>query len=563
MSHADVVTGPKGERAHRALVEHSATFEPRLHRVTDRVHCMVGVGLANATLVVGDEGCVVIDTGDGLEEAAEHLAAFRGVTDLPIRAIVYTHFHYVDGTRAYVPDDGEAGVEIWAHARVPANMASRFGETGPHFARRVMIQFGAFLPHEGPDAMPNYGIGPYMFHPARMRGTPGYLPPTHTVDGPTDAVLAGVRFRFVPAASDSDDTLIIELPDEGVVVNNHVWPALYNIYTLRGGPYRDPLVLVDAIDAIRDMDPEHLVGVHGVPISGREQVRRLLTEYRDSIQLLWDQTVRGINRGWGPDELAQRVTLPAHLAEGQLTRPLYGLVPHHVRQIYNGLFGWFGDDPATLLPPAPRELAERTIDGFGGRERAVEMAERALADDEPAWAAHLGGLLLRLDPADGDARRVQAAALRLTGQRTTSANVRAFCLTRALELEGKIVSPTDVRLRAPEADVLRAPPGRFVAALRVQLDPVRGADVDRVLHFHFTDHDAHATLHVRRGVAEYRDRAPAAADLVIRTTLPVWARVFTGQLRLRAAVESGAIAIEGPLETLLETFRLFDDFRRE
>ena len=33
------------------------------------------------------------------------------------------------------------------------------------------------------------------------------------------------------------------------------------------------------------------------PISGAETVRTALTDYRDSIQFLWDQAVRHINRG--------------------------------------------------------------------------------------------------------------------------------------------------------------------------------------------------------------------------------------------------------------------------
>ncbi len=557
-SDPEVATGPLGERAHRSLIDHTRTFEKRLCRVTDRVFCVVGCGLANSTMVVGDGGAIVVDTGDGLEEAREHLEAFRTVTDAPVRAVIYSHFHYVDGTRVYVPEGTEQDVELWAHARVPANMASRFGETGPAWVRRVLVQFGAFLPKEGEDAMPNFGIGPYMFHPKHGRGTPGYVPPNRLVSETTRTEILGVRVEMIPARSDSDDTLILHFPDERTVVNNHVWPALYNVYPLRGEPYRDPLVILEGLDAIADLEPEHLVGVHGPPLSGRDTVARALEEYRDAVQYLWDQTVRGINRGLGPRDIAETVRLPAHLENGTLTRQHYGLVRHHVRQIYGGLFGWFDGDCADLFAVAPATRGARIVEGFGGRAAVCARARASLEAGDAAWAAELATYALQHTPGDAEAKALKAAALRWLAQRTTGANARAFCLTQALELEGKIMSPWALSLGATEADVLRAPPGRFVAALRVELDPERSADADEVAAFHFTDVDTTVSLHVRRGVAVYREGTPRRAGFTLRMTTKAWARLYTNQTTLRRAVERGEVTMDAPVAEAEAFFARFD-----
>ncbi|MEM7020351.1 MAG: alkyl/aryl-sulfatase, partial [Pseudomonadota bacterium] len=417
-SHADITTGPKGEIANRKLIEHSKQFKPTLYKINERVYSLVGEGLSNAALILGDGGAIVVDSGESIEEASEHLAEFRKITDLPIKAVIYSHSHYCRGTQAYQDDAGEP-IQVWAHERVPTNIVDVAGEIGPAFTRRLMIHFGYFLPQEGPDAMPNYGLGPYFFHPSGRRATGGYLPPTHVIGKKAEATIAGIKFEFIEYSSDSDDTIIINLPEENIVINNHIWPCMFNIYTLRGGPYRDPLEHVEAIDCIRQMDPMHLVNVHGVPIMGRDNVDRALQDYRDSLQFIWDQTVRGINRNLAQDDLVDFVQLPKHLEDSPYIQQFYGEVPFHVRAVHSGLFGWFGNDCATLLPVSPDVEAEKIVIGFGGRDKVLADAKAALSNGEENWAAQLVGYLVRLDPNDEEAKQLKANALRLIGQTST------------------------------------------------------------------------------------------------------------------------------------------------
>jgi alkyl sulfatase BDS1-like metallo-beta-lactamase superfamily hydrolase len=84
-------------------------------------------------------------------------------------------------------------------------------------------------------------------------------------------------------------------------------------------------VLLRGIDHVISLDAEHLVGAHGPPISGVEEIRRRTTRYRDSIQFLWDQTVRGLNKGQTADQLTHSVSLPSFYDDDYLTSEFYGV----------------------------------------------------------------------------------------------------------------------------------------------------------------------------------------------------------------------------------------------
>ena len=136
----------------------------------------------------------------------------------------------------------------------------------------------------------------------------------------------------------------------------------------------------------------------GPPISGDERIRAELTRSRDAIQFMWDQTVRGVNKGLTHGELTEFVQLPAIYAESYFQSQLYGLVEHHVRQIHTGLRGWFDGDTAQLFPVPPVERAQRLIDGFGGADEVRRQVDVALADDDVRWALELATWLVRVEP---------------------------------------------------------------------------------------------------------------------------------------------------------------------
>jgi alkyl sulfatase BDS1-like metallo-beta-lactamase superfamily hydrolase len=560
---ADVATGPRGQRAHAAQFEHAQRFEQRLWAVTPGVWCMVGNGLSNQTFVEAPDGIIAIDTGESTEEMAAALAALREHTDRPIAAVIYTHFHYVAGTAAIDDDEHLSGYPIWGHERICVNRERMGTEVGVTMRRGLVYQFGLTLPEDGPDGLVSAGLGPWFRNPAHAPFTDGFVPPTRTISTETSTTVAGLRVEITPAPSDADDSVTIWFPELGVCVNNLVWPALFNIYAIRGEEYRDPRVLLRGLDHVRSLNAEHLVGAHGPPLSGRDLIASEVTRARDAIQFIWDQTVRGLNHDLTSGELIEFVQLPACYDESYLTQQLYGLAEHHTRQVHTGLRGWFDGYEAELLPLPTAERCGRMIAGFGGHDEVRAQAGDALAADDLRWALELATWLVRCDIGpDGradagtaDDRALLATVLRSIAQRTTSANIRNWCLTRARELDGLQDLSRLRRHRFAVAEVLAAEPDVFVHGLRVLLVPERAEGLDVHLTWEFED-EGRTGLHVRHCVAAPTDGEGGDHTIHLRRT--TWAEVLAGKRTMADALAAGDVSVTGDASAVRAALGVFD-----
>ncbi len=552
-------TGPKGQQAHPDAIAHSARLTRKLHRLGDNAWSLVGNGLSNQTFVEGPEGLIVIDTGECIEEMADALAEVRTKTSAPVVACIYTHFHYVGGTQALAVEATD--FPIWGHAGIDANLARFGGEISPRSSRGLVHQFGVMLPDEGPDGLVNVGLGNFFRNPGHAPYTPGHIPATHTFDQPTETSLAGLDVRFLPAPSDATDSITIHFPELDLAINNLLWPALFNVFAIRGEEYRDPRILLAGLDELHGLGVEHLAGTHGPPLSGRAEIERRVRDYRDSIQFLWDQTVRGANLGLTLDELIDFVQLPDEFDRHFTTEQYYGVAEHHIKQIYTGLFGWFDEDEARLFPTPAPERAQRLIAGFGGIDAVRKKVDEALEADDYRWALELGSWLVRSernaagrsDAGAPEDRQRLAAALRGVAYSCRSANLRNWCLTRALELTGDI-SLERFRQHRFRADALAGPIADSVALLRVILVPERATRMDQSLTVRFDDGTS-AGLHIRNCVA-----VPSAGDddgLLIDTSREVWTRVLGGKLSLAQAIDDGSVETSTP-QAVRSFFGCFD-----
>lgn len=345
-------------------------------------------------------------------------------------------------------------------------------------------------------------------------------------------------------------------------MNNIVWPALFNVFAIRGEEYRDPRVLLTGIDEIADFDPEHLICAHGPPISGRDEIRAGVLDARDAIQFMWDQTVRGINKGLTLGELIAQVQLPERFERSYLTQQHYGLVEHHVRQIHAGLRGWFDGNEAELFPLPTLERTQRLIAGFGGRAEVFAQAKTALDGDDLRWALELATWLVRSQTgpdgrADGGTqteRSMLGQVLRAIGQRTTSANIRNWCMTRALELDGQIDLSRHRGFRVGRSQALASDAATFVRALKTIIVPERAADIDT--HVAFSIGDTVCGLHVRRGVAAPTDGT--GAEHTLSLSHEAWADVISAKLTLHDALESGAATVSGDRAAVVDALRCFE-----
>ncbi|MCB1419793.1 MAG: MBL fold metallo-hydrolase [Notoacmeibacter sp.] len=545
LSECEVSTGPKGEIANSSLIAHSDKFKQDLIKVSEGIYNIVGIGLATSTLIEGKTGNIIVDTGDSVWQAEQQKAAFAQVSDRPLSAVMYTHWHYASGARVWVPEGSEADTPIWAHRKVPQNLSKLTSDLGPMLMRRVTIQFGGHLPTSGPDAFPNIGLGPFLLNPGAKTMELAYVAPNRLINDIDEAEIDGVKFQFWQYNSDSDDTLIIYMPDRKVCINNHLWPTFYNIYTLRGEEFRDPRDLIDGLDKLLSLDIEHLINVHGRPISGRENVKRALTLYRDSIQYAFDQTIRGINLGLSGREIADALPYPEELAEFELLGEHYGEFSHSIRQIYNGMMGWFGNDTAELNPVPLHVEAERIVDGFGGRNNVLKCAAKAIEDGEQNWAAQLMSYLLRLDPEDSEARGLKAKCLRYMGQRTPASVVRNWYLEEAVHLEGKIDITKPV-LRTANLDMMRQnPPGTFVRSLRFRLHPGKAQGLNKKFTVRFTELGRSFHLVIRNRVAVFGEGDLENPDFKLELERDVWLKHIVGLKPIGESIDDGLARLDG------------------
>jgi hypothetical protein len=163
------------------------------------------------------------------------LAATGGA--IRVAAILFTHWHYAEGTGAWLDE----GTEIWGHEWLDRNRTASLG-LGPLsglFKARGVSQFGVFHPAEGPDAFPN-NLG---FTPDRLLAESSYRAPKRlfTNGSVQTLTIAGEDVTVMPNRTDATDSVGFYFPRFRLLITNAMVPGfMFNLSTLRGGPLRYP-----------------------------------------------------------------------------------------------------------------------------------------------------------------------------------------------------------------------------------------------------------------------------------------------------------------------------------
>lgn len=469
------------------------------------VHCPAQY-LGNSTVIEGDDGLIVYDTGVNLEAGAVIRAAIDQISDKPIRAVFYSHHHpdHYSGTSAIVdPADVAAGrVKIYAWANFEAERRNEFGDILPRQAMGAAYYGGVML---GPEEMHHHGIGIHT-----LGGTPGFIPPTDLIDADTELEMAGVRIRAFYTGGEAISEFGFHLPDlDAVIIADEFLLGLPNMHTIRGSKPRVPGNYLAALDRVRAIGPEWLLGSHIMPIGGKDEVRRRVTTYRDAAQWMWDQSIRHINKGYTPVELQHKLKdLPEHLQDPPYTVPTYGTPFTSVPEFFTGWVSWFSGDATDLLPTEPGEKSRRMVDLMGGVEPVLTEAKRHLREGDPQFAAELAQLALRAAPDDQDARLVKAAALRARGYRELNPIARSWYLTGALELEGAF-DPGQVLAGALAGLSAARTAGETLTSWRYLLDAEAAGTTGLKIVFDVADTDEKWTVELRNGILDVQSGTAA------------------------------------------------------
>ena len=512
----------------------------------------------NTILIEGDEGLIVYDTGLSRENGEVFLEEIRKISDKPIVAIFYSHHHpdHYNGTDAMVSlEDVRAGrTKIYAWENFERGIADEFGATGPSQAIRVGYYLGMLLPAED-----DYHHGCCG---SKYGGESGYIPPTDVFEEDTDLVIEGVRLRAFLTGGEAASEFGLYLPDYKIaIVADEIFPAVPNIYTIRGAKFRDANGYIRAMDAVLALDVEHLLGSHLIPMSGRETIIETITRYRDMVQWIHDQSLRYINKGYTQAELKQQFQdVPDWFENEPFSREMYGTLEHIAPQMHAGYVGYFNGDPIEYRPTPPVEFAARHIALMGGRDALLAEAREAFDEDDPQWAAELLTYLIRVDHDDMEARLLKAASLRKLGYAELNTPWRSWFLTSAMELDGTLDLTAVVRAVGPMVtpDPRNLPVRDVFQNHRYRVAAEEARDRHIILSIALTDDDD-VTLELRNGVLLDRDGVDPNADLTVSLDRDTFNAIVSGEGNFETAVDQGTVTLTGDIQTYREFWSYFDN----
>lgn len=417
------------------LRAHSEEFRREIIEASPGVFAAVGFAASNVGMIVGEDGVVIVDTTESVRAAENIRAEFRKITDAPVRAIVFTHGHrdHVSGAKVFYED----GAQIIARENFRRELTPPAGGEpwpGAAMLSRARAQFGMDLSFG--DERINLGVGPGD-RPLEGLGA-GFVEPTKMVGGAReDVVLCGVKISLLSAPGETDDQMAVWLPESRVLFcADNFYKSFPNLSPIRGGRYRDFNQWANTLDSLAALDAEILIPGHSRPVTGAQNIRAVLEDYRDAIRVLIRQCAEGINAGMNADELAAAIALPPELSQKPHLREFYGCAQWAARGYFAGEIGWFDGNAANLFPSHPEERAALLAEAMGGAEKVLTLAQKALADKRFQWAAELCDILLRLESHGADARRIKADALEHLAEEQINACARNYFLSEAKKLRG-------------------------------------------------------------------------------------------------------------------------------
>lgn len=530
------------------LIAHSEEFKKELITVTDGVHVAVGYALANSILIEGEKTNIIIDTTGTEETAREVKALFDAINPNPVESIIYTHNHADHTYGATVFAEGSSP-DIYAHSTTEIYLSRVIGILRPIISSRSNRMFGNALPKE---QVENNGIGPFL-EIGRDGRKPGLLYPTKTFTDQIEFEAADHKIQLFHAPGETNDQLFVWLPEKKALFpGDNFYKTFPNLYTIRGTPYRDLVGWVNSIDMMRYLEPEYLVPSHTRPIVGKEKINTLLTTYRDAIQFVHDQTVRLMNLGLDPNEIAEQLVLPKHLGDSPYLKEFYGTPSWSAKNVFSGYLGWFDGNPSTLKPLPLKDEAEKMIQLSGDWDSLFKVAEDAFLTDDFQWSLQLTDYLLRSRPDDQKTKLLRQSTLEGLGRQESNPNSRYYYLSSAAQLDENY-QENDILLPSLEV-IQKYPIESMMETLKVNVIPEKSLNKNIQLLFTFTDSPKSFSLFLRRGVLEVQPFMITGSSVQIKSSENDLKAILSGIKSLPISLVNGSLKVEGSRADLLSFF---------
>ena len=549
-----------------------------LFKVSEGIYQLRGFDLANMTLIEGKTGWIVVDplTAKETSKVAFDFAQ-QHLGNKPITAILFTHSHidHFGGALGLVSAEQvkQEGIRVIAPEGFMEEATSENIIAGTAMSRRSMLMYGKRLARsERGHIGSGLGKGPAF-------GSFGILEPTEIVNHQTPILTVDgiqMEFQFTPG-SEAPAEFTFYLPDHNAFCGAEVVSRnMHNLYTLRGAKVRDALKWSRYIEQARTQfsDADIYFGSHHWPMWGQDNIQQFLKLQRDTYKYIHDQSVRLLNDGATPSEVAEEITMPESLKTSFPNRGYYGTLKHNAKAVYQNYLGWYDANPANLDPLPNAESAQRYIALMGGIDNVVKQAQVAFdnAEDDAGayrWVAELLNKAVFFDPQHTAAKTLLAKTYDQLGYQAESAPWRDVYLSAAYELRhGGPGKGIDIALMRDV--LLETPVERFFDTLSVRLNGPKAEGDTYAIKINFTDKNLSYVLHLENSVLYHQTAAAWAvkqatndvANYEINAVLNVKHELFIdmiiGRAGLKKTLFSDDLTIDGSKLDLLAFLSLFD-----
>jgi alkyl sulfatase BDS1-like metallo-beta-lactamase superfamily hydrolase len=375
------------------MTANAQQVQPKIVKINDSIY-MAPSG-ANVYLVMTPSGNVVIDTGTS-SEAANAKELLRAESHAPVKYIILTHGHA----------DHIGGISLWREAGTQIIAQRNYVELVNYVARLE----GFFAPRNAAAFnRPQGELGSWAGNFGAK------IDPTMFFDEKYELTLGGVQFELFSTPGETPDHLTVWIPAYktafiGDNYNGFGEPepmSFPNLYALRGTKPRWALDWISSIDKVLALKPEIVLSGHGDPIIGNAEITRRLTRFRNAIQYVHDEVVKGMNSGKDVFTLMREIKLPPSVDLSES----FGKVSWSVRGIYDGYAGWFDMNPSTMYELPPSAVYPDLVKLAGGAEPVVRLALDKLEAGMPVEALHLTDVVLAYDGNNRTALEARLKAL--------------------------------------------------------------------------------------------------------------------------------------------------------
>jgi len=532
-----------------------------LFKVMDGVYQLRGFDIANITLIEGKTGWIVVDALTSRESAKAAMDfAEQHLGKRLVSGLVLTHAHadHFGGALGVLSqeDAAQRKVPIVAPAGFMEEATSENVLVGSAMGRRSEYQFGRDLPRSAKGNV-DTGLGKDVIY-----GSIGILTPTWLIyQAKQQMQIDGVDFVFhnVPNA-ECPAELSFSIPSKKLYDGaENLSQTMHNLLPIRGAKVRDALrwatYMEQALEQTREA--EVYIASHHWPIWGNANIQQFITMHRDVYKYTHDQTVRLMNAGYTPNEIADKVQLPKSLADFMAVRGHYGDLRHNVKAVYQFYLGFFDGNPARLNPLAPTDVGKRYVELAGGADKALAVAQKAFDQGDMRWAAELLNHVVMADASNKAAKELLAKSYEQMGYSAESATWRNAYLSGAQELRNG--APAKGMSKAGAIDLLlQTPMERFLEAMAASLDGPAAQGKNYRINLVLSDQKESYALWIDNAVLHFKRGQHPEANATLTLTKPLFVKIIAGSAGIQDTLLSDDLKVSGSKVDLVRFFGLIE-----